>query len=131
MHKYQVDETLDAPAEDAFTYLQDVTNLPHYFPRMTKASVRDDGDVDTSARDEDGQVHRGVAHFEADSTSNTLTWSSAEGSSYEGSLSVESDGDGQSRLTLELNLEKEIPGIEDAMSESLRAVAKNLEKDAD
>ncbi|WP_153505754.1 SRPBCC family protein [Cumulibacter manganitolerans] len=129
MPTYTVEEQLDASAENAFAYLKDVQNLPHYFPRMTKASPRENGDVDTEAKGENGETHRGLAHFHADEQTNTVTWSSAEGNNYKGSVTVTEAGSG-SKLTLELDLDHDMPGIEDSMRESLQAVADNLEEDA-
>ena len=88
--------TVNASSEALFDYLSDVSNLPHYFSRLTAASPGDGEEVHTTAQMPDGTEVKGDAWFRVDDAANRIEWGSEGPSNYSGHLEVSASGDGSS-----------------------------------
>lgn len=88
-----------------FDYLSDVSNLPHYFARMTEATPGDGEEVHTKARMPDGQEVQGDAWFRVDEGATSIEWGSEGASNYRGSVTVMSSGAG-SEVEVSLHTER-------------------------
>jgi len=96
---------LDVDAQTAFDYLSDVSNLPHYFARMTEASPGDGEEVHTKAKMPDGHEVAGDAWFRVDAETTSIEWGSEGPSNYHGSVTVTSSGTG-SEVEVQLHTER-------------------------
>ena len=94
--------SVTADEETLFEYLSDVSNLPHYFTRMTSAELGQGEEVHTTAQMPDGQQVEGDAWFRVDAAEHKIEWGSEGPSAYHGSLEVTADGDG-SRVDVRLH----------------------------
>ena len=129
-------ETQLAIGEDtAYAYLSDVTNLPHYFPQMTKAQpVGDGNEVETAAvvskPGEPQRTEEGTAWFTADDASHKVSWGSEGDNDYHGELDFDGDGDDACTVRLSLHTEHDFDGIEGAIDKTLAAIKERLEESA-
>jgi hypothetical protein len=117
MGDYERSTTVAAPPGVLFDYLSDVGNLPHYFAAMKTAEPGEGNEVHTVA-EVDGHRVEGDAWFTAEND-------------YAGELSVAGDGDG-SRVTVKLHSSHGEPEkIESGLEETLAAIKRNVEGNAD
>lgn len=86
-----------ASADQVFSALADVGNLPRYVPQVTAAERIDDEKVKVQARYE-GRTQEGEAWFRTDAAQRRIEWGAPHGG-YHGWIQVDPDADG-SRLTL-------------------------------
>jgi uncharacterized protein YndB with AHSA1/START domain len=121
--------TIDAPADEVFTYLADVSHVPRYFPDMTRAEPegRHDDAHDATLVDVEGTMtgtrHEAEGWFRVDEGRHRIEWGSPENDRYHGWFAVEERGDGSS-LTLNLtapHLDDEAP-LRDALDRIEREV---------
>ena len=122
MADYQQTTTITVPAERAFAYLSDISNLPRYFPRITHAEPGQGESVQTTAvidlPDKGRQTVEGEAWFRVLQDENRLMWGSEGPNDYHGELTVAPDGD-NARVDLRIHTESEHPGIDGAIGETL------------
>ena len=138
MPDYSRDKTVPVSRDVAYAFLSDVRNLPRYFPRMTEAEPQGDDRVEVEAvvseEGSDQRTERGEARFSADEASHRIIWSSDGDSNYRGELTIDSGGDGDSgessTLRLTLHTDRDIPGMEAAIDETLEGIAGQLTADA-
>lgn len=88
MADFQATTTVDADENALFDYLSQVSNLPHYFSRMTSAEPGDGREVHTTARLPDGQEVEGDAWFTVDHDARRIEWGSEGANDYHGSLDI-------------------------------------------
>lgn len=129
MADFEQTQTVDASAEDVFTYLADVRNLPRYFPHMTDARPTGGEDVEVAAR-VDGDEHRSHAWFRADEQAQRIMWGSENDDGYEGWLTIEGDGAlPPTRLVLHLHTPDAMPA--DRIDEDLRRSLETIKATAE
>jgi uncharacterized membrane protein len=92
MGDFQATATVDASQDALFDYLSEVSNLPHYFARMTSAASGRGEEVHTTARMPDGQQVEGSAWFRVDTDAHRIEWGSEGANDYHGSLEVHEAG---------------------------------------
>lgn len=130
MGDYERSTTVAAPPGVLFDYLSDVGNLPHYFAAMKTAEPGEGNEVHTVA-EVDGHRVEGDAWFTAEDGSRSMRWGSEGENDYAGELSVAGDGDG-SRVTVKLHSSHGEPEkIESGLEETLAAIKRNVEGNAD
>ena len=130
MGDYERSTTVAAPPGVLFDYLSDVGNLPHYFAAMKSAEPGEGNEVHTVA-EVDGHRVEGDAWFTAEDGSRTMRWGSEGENDYAGELSVAGHGDG-SRVTVKLHSSHGEPEkIESGLAETLAAIKRNVEGNAD
>ena len=88
MADFQATTTVDADENALFDYLSQVSNLPHYFARMTSAEPGDGHEVHTTAQMPNGQRVEGDAWFTVDPDARRIEWGSEGANDYHGSIEV-------------------------------------------
>lgn len=130
MGDYERSTTVAAPPDVLFDYLSDIGNLPRYFAAMKRAEPGEGNEVHTVA-EVDGHRVEGDAWFTAEDGSRSMRWGSEGENDYAGELSVAGDGGG-SRVTVKLHSSHGEPEkIESGLEETLAAIKRNVEEDAD
>lgn len=105
-------ESIDVPAgpDNLFAYLTDVSNIPHYMPRLTEAAPQPDGTVDVTARPitasgQQVEVH-GTAWVKAGADGRSFSWGSSGGRhGYHGEFVIADAPEG-SHLTVTVSTER-------------------------
>lgn len=92
MGDFQANATVDASEDALFDYLSEVSNLPHYFARLTSATLGEGEEVHTTARMPDGKQVEGSAWFRVDADARRIEWGSEGANDYHGSLEVHETG---------------------------------------
>ncbi len=130
MTEYTRRQTIDAPAEQLFAYLSEVRNLPRYFPGMTSAEPRPDGDEVHVTADVNGRDVAGTAAFHVDEAANRIEWSSEGPNDYHGWLQV-SGQDDQSTVEVHISSERvsENGGIDAGLERTLAEIARLVVQD--
>jgi hypothetical protein len=123
-----VPQSLDA----SFAFIEDPTNLPYYFPRITAAELVEPGLVRTTAvidedgdGDNDGEPVTADAWFTVDAPAHAIAWGSPDNDAYSGSLTAVTSGD-STELQLEITTSASYPGIEESLDEALASIAAKL-----
>lgn len=125
MGDYEESTTVAVSANELFSYLQDIDNLPHYLPRLTSVRASGEGTYTVTAHihPEGGEARdvEGEAWMSVKTEGRTLAWGSAGPNNYAGELDVDSgDKEGTSLLTVRLHTERaDGPSIEDGLRETL------------
>jgi uncharacterized membrane protein len=109
-----------------FDYLSDVSNLPHYFARMTEATPGDGEEVHTKAAMPDGQEVAGDAWFRVDDQAKTIEWGSEGASDYHGKVTVRSAEDG-SEVEVHLHTER-VSADDDEAQQGIRETLSNVKR---
>ncbi len=130
MTTYTATTTVPQDITDTFGFIKDPTNLPHYFPRVTKAELVEPEVVRTTAvvdANQDGTEEPVVsdAWFRADDAAHTISWGSPE-SDYQGSLALH-EKDGGTDVELSVSTVHDIPDVQAGLEESLAAIAARLD----
>lgn len=128
MTTYTATHPIDGDADEYFAYIANPENLPAYFPHMVSAHSQPDGKVQTTAQvdtDRDGEEETVTsdARFDADYAAREIRWSAPGPNDYSGSLRLQ---DGAAHLTIDTT--EDVPGIQQALDDSLAAIAENLRK---
>ncbi|MGI8948668.1 MAG: SRPBCC family protein [Ornithinimicrobium sp.] len=101
---------IDVSAQQLWTYLSHVENLPEYLPQMTSAHRTGDDTVQVTAQidpsDQPAREVEGQAWFTVKEEGKTLTWGSEGPNNYQGQLDIDSAGDSSCELTLRINSER-------------------------
>jgi Polyketide cyclase / dehydrase and lipid transport len=92
-------EHIAAAPDRVFAALAAPDNLTRFVPQLTKVNPHSGDRVEVEARYE-GRSQHGDAYFRSDESARTIEWGTDGG--YNGSMTVEPDGDG-SMLTLSLH----------------------------
>ncbi|MEO8830455.1 hypothetical protein [Lapillicoccus sp.] len=130
MPTYTRETRLPVTEDVAYAYLSKASNLPTYFPRITKARQTDGDAVETTAvidpPGEAEQTVRGTAWFHTDESSKKVTWGAEGPHDYHGELDFDSDGDQACTLTFTLHTESDHPGIDGSIDETLDTIRHRL-----
>ena len=120
--EHEQSTTISVAPDQLYRAISDPGNLTRFVPAITSVQRRDAEHVDVEARYE-GHAEHGEAWFRADDDARRITWG-AEGSPYEGWMSVAADGAG-SKVTLHLTTPHEIDVDEYVQQtfDSLRSLA--------
>ncbi|MBW0088575.1 SRPBCC family protein [Pseudonocardia sp. KRD-184] len=130
MGDHERSATVEAEPGVLFDYLSDVENLPHYFAAMRSAEPAGGEKVHTVAEVE-GTEREGDAWFTAEEESRTIRWGAPGPHDYSGELEVTGAASG-SQVTVRLHTEHvEDERIERGLEETLDAIKRNVEQDAD
>ncbi len=110
MAEYTDSISIAMPPARLFDYLCDVSNLPGYMPRLTRAEEVGDGAVEVTAcpRLSDGTTVevQGTAWTRVDRPGRTFSWGSVGGrNNYKGTFDVDAEGDG-TRLYVRITSER-------------------------
>nr|MBA2696848.1 SRPBCC family protein [Actinomycetota bacterium] len=101
---------IDVSAQQLWTYLSHVENLPEYLPQMTSAHRTGDDTVQVTAQidpsDQPAREVEGQAWFTVKEEGKTLTWGSEGPNNYQGQLDIDSAGDSSCELALRINSER-------------------------
>lgn len=122
--------TVDVPPAALFDYLSEVSNLPHYFTRMTSAQRGDGQEVHTTAKMPDGKEVEGDAWFTVDNQAQRIEWGSEGPNDYHGYVDVTPSGDGSS-VEVHLHTTRVEDGdsqVDDGIRETLTNIKQQAER---
>src|SRR3712207_959582 len=95
MAEYQKTQIVDRPAEEVFSWVSDVSNLPHYLPPVKEASTEgpaEAGKPGEKVRMEveipDRYETKGEGYFAVNEQERRMEWGAETGRDYSGWLSV-------------------------------------------
>jgi hypothetical protein len=128
MGDYESSTQVKVGEQVLFEYLSDVSNLPKYFARMTKAEQTGQGEIATEA-EVNGQIVQGTAWLRADYDRKHLDWGSEGPSNYSGQLDVEGDTR-QSTVTVRLHTERvgdDDPQVKAGLEDTLEQIKQLVE----
>ncbi|MFF9203890.1 SRPBCC family protein [Streptomyces sp. NPDC014986] len=134
MGDYSDTITVAVPPERLFSYLADVQNLPAYLPRLTSVRPHDGDKVTVTAHidpaDAPEQDVTSEAWIRVVEEGKSLEWGAPGPHDYHGRLHVAGgDGDGTSRLTVELHTESaEGEQIDHGLDEALTGIKNAVER---
>jgi uncharacterized membrane protein len=103
MSDHQRTISIPIPAEEAFRFLSNVSNLPMFLPHM-KALKEDKKDHVSGVVELDGNRQEMSGSFRADTAKRRLDWVSDGASGYRGSLQIVPRGAHDSRITVHISL---------------------------
>ncbi|PKW26565.1 SRPBCC family protein [Phycicoccus duodecadis] len=131
MTTYTASTTVTQHVGDTYDFVKDPTNLPHYFPRVTKAELVEPELVRTTAvvdadRDGSDEPVTSDAWFTHDDDAHAISWGSPE-SDYRGGLELTEGADGTT-IELSITTVHDIPDVQQGLEESLAAIARRLEE---
>lgn len=131
MTTYTASTTVTQQVGDTYDFIKDPTNLPYYFPRVTKAELVGPELVRTTAvvdADQDGKDEPVVsdAWFTHDDEAHAIAWGSPE-SDYRGRLELTEHGD-STTIELSVSTVHDIPDVQNGLEESLAAIVRRLEE---
>lgn len=105
MHEYHQSKAIQVSADDVFSFVSDIKNLPKYLPTVTNAMpqqgerIRVQGEAGGHRYDSDG-------YFRVDHTNRRLEWGSDGENNYSGWLEVgEGNTESSSELTVHLSFD--------------------------
>ena len=116
---------MDAPADDVYDFVADISNMPKYMPTTKKAEKAGDERVRVQGGG-DGFQYDSEGYLRRNADSGDLEWGADEGT-YNGAMSVDPDGDG-SNVTIKLHFKgdkyDQIPS--DHVNEGLRTALESI-----
>jgi uncharacterized membrane protein len=113
MSDHQRTISIPIPAEEAFRFLSNVSNLPMFLPYM-KALKEDKKDHVSGVVEVDGKRREVSGSFRADTAKRRLDWGSDGAPGYRGSLQIVPRGANDSRMTVHISLNAQTePGLTD------------------
>jgi Polyketide cyclase / dehydrase and lipid transport len=142
--EYQKTQIVDRSAEEVFSWVSDVSNLPHYLPPVKKAWV--EGPASAGKPGErvrmrveipDRYETEGEGYFHVDQGERRMEWGAEMGRDYSGWLSVSDRADGQSEVTVHLwfgehsveeHVQEESSEERDPLEESLSATLESIRR---
>jgi hypothetical protein len=132
MTKYTHTAEADIPADTLFGFLADPTNLPRYFPQMTRAEPEGGESVHVEA-DVHGHHVEGEAWVRPDPEARTLAWGAEGPDDYHGELEIEDVAPGRSRLTVTLHSVREASGdeVQEGLKQTVAALTQAATADND
>lgn len=117
---------MDAKADAVYDFVADIANMPKYMPTTKKAEPAGDERVRVQGGG-DGFQYDSEGYLRRNADDDTLEWGADEGT-YNGSMSVESDGNG-SNVTIKLVFKgdkyKDIPS--DHVNEGLQTALESIQ----
>jgi uncharacterized protein YndB with AHSA1/START domain len=94
---------IDAPADEVFAYVTDISRMPEYMPTLHKATSAGDNRIRMQG-EADGHPYDAEGWFQTHELERTMLWGSDGQNRYTGHLEVMSQGE-SSILTVTLNFE--------------------------
>ena len=149
MADYQQTQEVDAPAEQVFAWLADVSNLPDYLPPVEEASIEGPSEGDnpgqklrtTLQHPEEGQsTFTAEGYVSVDESARRMEWGAEGGRDYSGWLTVVEAGEGSAEVTVHLSFgersaESEIQSqpdgpdpIEEGIAATLESIRRQIEE---
>ncbi len=132
MTDYHHTATIDMPAADLFAYLREPGNLPRYFSQMSQAEPQDEDIVRVTAEVDSERVES-EAWFKVDEKTHSLSWGSQGPHDYRGTLSIESTGPNETRLTITLSSVRQAAkeDVQRGLEETVAALAHTAVAESD
>jgi uncharacterized membrane protein len=146
--EYQKTQIVDRSAEEVFSWVSDVSNLPHYLPPVKEARI--EGSAEVGKRGEKVRMRveipnryetEGEGYFHVDQGERRMEWGAEMGRDYSGWLSVSDRADGQSEVTVHLwfgerSVEDQVQEesseernpLEESLSATLESIRRQLEE---
>ena len=142
--EYQKTQIVDRSAEEVFSWVSDVSNLPHYLPLVKEAWI--EGPAGTGKPGEkvrmrveipDRYETEGEGYFHIDRGERRMEWGAEMGRDYSGWLSVSDRVDGRSEVTVHLwfgersveeRIQEESSEERDPLDESLSATLESIRR---
>lgn len=145
MADYEQTQQVDAPAEEVFTWLADVSHLPDYLPPVTDASLLGPSEGDNPGQklrttlqhpEDKSRTFDSEGYLSVDQSARRMEWGAESGRDYTGWLTVADAGGGSSAVTVHLSLgprsaEGDIPdeeGAEDPLQEGIAATLESIRR---
>ncbi|MFC3450814.1 SRPBCC family protein [Amycolatopsis speibonae] len=132
MTDYRHTATIDMPASDLFAYLREPSNLPHYFPQMSRAEP-EGGDAVHVEAEVHGEHVEGEAWLKVEEGDRSLRWGSRGPHEYEGELSIEDAGPAACRLSVTLHSVRDAADedVQRGLEETVAALAHTATAESD
>jgi hypothetical protein len=150
MAEYQQTEIVDRTANEVFSWVSDVSNLPHYLPPVKEAGTvgpagagRPGEKVRMRVEIPDRYEGEGEGYFQVDAGNRRMEWGAEMDRDYSGWLSVSDRADGRSEVTVHLSLgersveeqvqeesSEERNPLEESLSATLESIRRQLEEGA-
>jgi Polyketide cyclase / dehydrase and lipid transport len=146
MREYEQTRTIDAPADEAFAWLSEVSNLPKYLPPVVDVSIEGPSAGDNPGRrvratleypGEGGGTFAAEGYLAVDEGRRRIEWGAEVERDYSGWLEVAGGGDGESRVMVHLNfggrsvesgLREQSPEDRDPLAEGLAATLESISR---
>jgi len=148
MAEYQQTEIVDRMADEVFSWVSDVSNLPHYLPPVKEAGTAGPAEagkpgekVRMRVEIPDRYETEGEGYFHVDEADCRMEWGAEMGRDYSGWLSVSDRADGRSEVTVHLSFGKrsveeqiqeesteEGDPLEESLSATLESIRRQLEE---
>ena len=145
MTDYEQTQKVDAPAEQVFAWLADVSHLPDYLPPVVQASIEGPAEGDNPGQklrttlqgpENDQRTFVAEGFLAVDEAARRMEWGAESGRDYSGWLSVADTDDSSSEVTVHLALgprsaEADLaadPGGEDPLQEGIAATLESIRR---
>lgn len=111
MQEYEKTAVIQAPAGAVFAWISDVGNLPHYLPPVKEAGLAEESSPDVPGQRKvwmrveipDRYETEAEGYFNVDREARRMEWGAEMGRDYSGWLTVEEEGDSESRVRVHLS----------------------------
>jgi len=148
-NEYQKTQIVDRPAEEVFSWVSDVSNLPHYLPPVRAAGIEGPAEAGKPGEKIRMRVEipdlyetEGEGYFAVDEGERRMEWGAEMGRDYSGWLSVSDRADGRSEVTVHLSfgersveeqvqeehLSEERDPLQESLSATLESIRRQLEE---
>lgn len=146
--EYQQTQVIDRRADEAFAWLKDVSNLPHYLPPIKNAEIEGPSAegapgqrVSLKGEIPDRGEFESEGYFSADEDERRMEWGAETDRDYSGWLQVSDRDDNKSEVTVHLDFgERSVEGqiqeesregrdpLEEALAATLESIRRQLEE---
>ena len=150
--EYEQSQAIDAPPDEVFSWLSEVSNLHKYLPPVVDSSVEGPAAQGSPGQrirttveypGEGGGTFEAEGYLAVDERERRMEWGAEAGRDYSGWLTVANHGEGGSEVVVHLNfgersagaeIEDQIPEGENPMAEgisrTLESIRRQIEEDA-
>jgi hypothetical protein len=146
MKEYEQTQTIAASANEAFTWLSDVSNLPKYLPPVVGASIVGPAAEGVPGRrvratleypGEGGGTFAAEGYLAVDENRRRMEWGAEVERDYSGWLEVAEGADGESQVTVHLNfgersvepeMREQTPEGRDPLAEGISATLESIRR---
>jgi uncharacterized membrane protein len=128
MASYQESMSISASADQVFDFIADIRNLPKYIPTTKSAQPDDEGGERVQLQGEaKGHKYNADGYLRADRQNYRLEWGADE-RYYSGHMEVQSKGNNQSQVTVEITFKDNPPGADEGDKPSDADIREGLRK---
>lgn len=129
MSHYTCQTTVNAPADEVFAFVTDVSRMPEYLPTLHAARPQGEGRVEMDG-EAAGHPYHADGKFQVDEQARSMRWSSDGEHKYSGHLEVRDQG-ASCNVTVTLDFEPN-PGMDEEFKRQMgsrdEAIQEGLEK---